>query len=1084
MRFRSVAAALFLVLPAASHAQSTRLLRQPSVSATHVAFAYGGDLWIVGREGGDARRLTSTPAVESEPNLSPDGRWVAFTSNRSGNPDVYVMSVDGGEPTRLTWHPADDRASGWSPDGKLVLFASGRDAPPSGYSRLWTVPREGGLESLVPAPMALRGAWSPDGKQLVYDRVDRWDVEFRHYRGGQNTPITILDLNDLAEERLPNEHTTDTWPAWLGDTIYFLSDRAFTTNVWAWDTRTRTLRQVTKFEDADVKTLSAGGGVLAFEQAGAVHLLDPASGTDRRLDITVRGDFPWAMPHWSDVASSIASASLSPTGKRALFESRGEVFTVPVEKGDGRNLTRSPGTADRNPIWSPDGKRVAWFADSGTGYRLLIADQDGMAPPRSVSIGEAKFAFAPAWSPDGSRIAFLDDRGRLRVLEIETGRLVTADVDGSIWDHTGMRAVWSPDSKWLAYARIFPNQYRRLVVWSVADGKARELTDAMADVASPVFDRNGRYLYFLASTDLGMASGWANVSSVDKRVTRGVYLAVLSASDSTPFPQESDEERGAPAAAPATPATAAASQPATPTPAARTDTTRVDVEGIRRRIIPLQFPVRDYAGLAVGASGVVFVSERIPNQPGVTVHRYDLAKRRAEPFLSGIARFDVSADGKRLLYQAQRQWAVVGTDQPPKPGDGRLNVALQVHLDPGAEWRQIWDEAWRMERDFFYAPNTHGADWAAVRQRYDPLIAHVRHRADLTYILDQLGGELSVGHSFTGGGDLPAVDTSRVGLLGADLVADGERWRIARILTGESWNPELRAPLDAPGLRVAVGNYLLAVNGVELRVPDNPWRAFDGTANRQTLLRVNTRPVMEGSWTITVVPLGDDGALRTRAWVEDNRRRVDSLSKGRLAYVWVPNTGGGGWASFNRYYFAQQDRDGAVIDERHNGGGLLDDYMVDVMSRKLIAGVTNDAEGGAPFRLPLAGVLGPKVLLVNELAGSGGDYFPWAFRELKVGPLIGTRTWGGLVAACVPYPLVDGGYLTSPCGAIYGLNGEWVAERVGVPPDIEVLLDAKSVAAGRDPQLERGVAEALRLLGQSPVKVPAPPPFPTPARRP
>ena len=1081
-----------LTAPLPATAQGTRLLRQPTLSATSIAFEYGGDLWIAPREGGEAKRLTSTPAVESDPQLSPDGRWVAFTSNRSGNPDVYVMPADGGDPRRLTWHPAADQARGWSPDGKLVLFASTRNTAPAIYGRLWTVPVDGGVERAIPAPMAVRGSWSPDGARLVYDRVSRWDVEFRNYRGGQNTPITILDPATLEETRLPNERTADTQPVWVGGTIYFLSDRDYAVNVWAYEVGTRAVRQVTHFKNADVKSLAAGGGMLAIEQDGYLHLLDPATGVTRRLTITVTGDFPWAAPHWTDVSRSIADAALSPTGKRALFEARGDIFTVPVEKGDARNLTHSPGRADRTPVWSADGKQVAWFSDAGKGYRLLITAQDGLAPPRELPIGDAKFAYEAAWSPDGSRIAFTDDKTRLRVMELSSGRLVTADTNGTV---AGI--VWSPDSRWIAYSRQSGNQFHRILVWSLADGRVTPLTDALADAVSPAWDRNGRFLYFLASTDLGLASGWANISSIGRQVTRGAYVALLRATDSTPFPPQSDEE-GGPAPAPGKPSAgggaAPSGAPAAPAPGAaggggapgggsgtgpRADSTavRIDVAGLSRRILSLQMPVRDYSGVEAGAGGVLFLAERVPLQPGVTLHKYELAKRKAEVFLTGVTRFSLSHDGKKLLYQAAGQWSVAGTDAPPKPGDGRLQVVLQAELDPSVEWGQIFDEAWRIERDFFYDPNLHGADWNAVYARYAPLVPFVRHRIDLLYVLDQVGGELSVGHSFVGGGDYPAVDSTRVGLLGADLAPEGDRWRITRIFGGESWNPELRAPLDAPGLRAAAGNYLLEINGTELRSPDNPWRLLDGTAERQTVLRLNDRPTADGSWTVTVVPVRSENALRQRAWIEDNRRRVDSLSGGRLGYVWVPNTGGPGQAAFNRYFFAQQDKPAAVVDERFNQGGLLDDYMVDYMSRRPIGGVTNEAPGRGPSRLPMAGILGPKVLLTNELAGSGGDYFPWAFRQLKVGPLIGTRTWGGLVAACVPYPLVDGGTITAPCAAVFGLNGEWPAEGEGVPPDIDVPLDARSVGSGHDPQLERGIAEALKLLQQTPDKplvLPAP----------
>jgi tricorn protease len=1081
-----------LLLPASLPAQGTRLLRQPTVSATQIAFEYGGDLWIVDKAGGDARRLTSTPAVEGDPQFSPDGRWLAFTSNRSGNRDVYVLAAEGGDPRRLTWHPGNDDARGWSPDGKTVLFASNRNTAPTAFNRLWTVPVDGGIEQVVPAPMAVRGAWSPDGKRLVYDRVSRWDIEFRNYRGGQNTPITILEMAGLEETRLPNERTADTQPVWMGQTIYFLSDRDYAVNVWAYDPGARAVRQVTRFKDADVKWLSAGAGSLVIEQDGYVQIVDPANGAARKLAITVRGDFPWASPRWADVGRNISASAISPTGKRALFEARGDIFTVPVDKGDARNLTRSPGAADRRPVWSPDGKQVAWFSDTGKGYRLLIGAQEGLTPPREVSLGEAKFAYAAEWSPDGTRIAFVDDRSRIRVIEVATGTMTTADTDGNLLARGGMGITWSPDSKWIAYSKAFPNRFRRVVVWSLADGKVRPVTDPLADAVSPAWDRNGRYLYFLASTDLGLGSGWANISSIGRPVTRGAYVTLLRATDSTPFGPQSDEEGAAPAARPASPAAAstpaAPPSPSAPSPSSaqsRSDSTvRIDFDGLDRRILALQVPVRDYVGLETGLTGTVFLAERVPLQTGTTLHKYEISKRKAESFLTGVGQFSISADGKKLLYQSAGQWTVTATETPPRAGEGRIQVALQAEVNPAVEWRQIFDEAWRMEKDFFYDPGLHGADWNAVYARYSPLIPYVRHRSDLTYILDQVGGELSVGHSFVGGGDLPQVDSTRTGLLGADLIPEGDRWKIQRIYTGESWNPELRAPLDAPGLRLRNGYYILEVNGAELRAADNPWRLLDGTAERQTVLRVNERPVLDGSWTVTVVPVRSDVALRTRAWVEDNRRKVDSLSGGKLGYVWVPNTGGPGQASFNRYFFAQQDKAGAVIDERFNSGGLLDDYMVDYMGRQPIGGVSNDVPGGLHYPLPMAGILGPKVLLVNELAGSGGDYFPWAFRQLKVGPIIGTRTWGGLVASSVPYPLVDGGTITAPSSAVFTLDGEWPAEGEGIPPDIEVLLDAKSVAAGRDPQLERGVAEALKLLAQSPTKPLSLPAWSKRARRP
>ena len=774
------------------------------------------------------------------------------------------------------------------------------------------------------------------------------------------------------------------------------------------------------------------------------------------------------------MTGDIGSVSLSATGQRVLVEARGEVFTVPVENGDARNLTRSSGAADRAPIWSPDGTRIAWFSDAasgargaGPGYALMIGGQDGMGEPRRIDIGESKMAWEPAWSPDGEHIAFVDDDVRVRVVDVERGRVRTVGVGGVNIERGGMGLAWSPDSKWLAYSKTGANNFRRVMAWSAASGETLALTDPLADAFAPAWDRDGRHLYFLASTDVALGSGWANTSAMTADPEYAAYVAVLRADDPTPFFPQSDEEpepdddasgdeeeeKEAPEAEDKDDAPEAAE-------------VVIDVERIDRRTVALPMPSANYAGTIAGPAGTVFIAEYPPEGFGLTLHKFNLEEREATEFLSGVAQVAVSADAQKMVVNARGSWQVVGTGGP-SGGDGdTFQPELRMRLDRQAEWAQMFDEAWRYERDFFYDPDTHGRDWDEVYARYAPLVPHIRHRADLTYLLDQVNGELSVGHSFVFGGDFPAVDTVRVGLLGADLVPDRGRWRIARIYTSESWNPGLEAPLDRSGLEIEEGHYLLAVNGMEMTSDDDPYRFLDGTAGVQTVLDVNDEPTMDGAWRETVEPIQSEFGLRQRAWVEDNRRRVDELSGGKLGYVWVPNTGGPGFVSFNRYYFAQQDKQGAVIDERFNGGGLLDDYMVDLMTRRLRAAVTNEVPDGTPFRLP-AGILGPKVLLINELAGSGGDFFPWVFRQQNAGPLVGTRTWGGLVKSSVHYGLVDGGALTAPDNAVFDpATRRWIAENEGVAPDIEVRLDARSVASGEDPQLRARRAGGATAAGR------------------
>lgn len=1052
-----------------SWAQETMLLRQPSVSDKEIVFVYANDLWKVGLAGGTAVRLTTNIGGETNPHFSPDGSMIAFTGQYDGNSDVYVIPSKGGEPKRLTYHPSTDNVTGWTPEGS-VLFSSTRKSRPTKEAKFYTVATEGGFPQELAIPRAVDGQISADGQMIAYQQISFWDPEWRNYRGGQAKPIWIVDLKtyDLIETPRSNDerHTS---PVWHGDEVFFLSERDYANNIWSFNPKTKTLKQRTFHADFDVKNLDAGAAGIVYEQAGRLHLLDPANDQTALLSIHVKGDMNWGAPRWVDAsAAQLLNAQISPTGKRAIFEFRGDIITVPKKEGNWRNLTASSGEADRAPIWSPKGDKVAWFNDQSGEYQLLISDQKGQEEPQVITLPNQTFYFRPQWSPNGQFIAYTDTDYNMWYVNVENGEAKKVATDLYAHPNRSLNPEWSPDSKWIAFVQLHENQYKVVRAYQIETGTTVQITDEMADAISPVWDESGDYLYFLASTNYGLASGWLDMSSYNVPLTYTPYVAVLKANGKSPFlPKSDDEERVK--------------------KEEREDNgaLRIDAEGIMDRLVAINLPSRNYTQLMPGPKGSFFYAEVVANE-GTRLQKYVLENQKGNTFLPNINYAVVSADRKSLLYRSGNTWGIVATTGGlKKVGDGRLNLnGIRTKVDPRLEAKQIFREGWRYMRDFLYVDNTHGAPWQDVWAWYSPWIEHVRHRSDLNYVVDIMSGEIAVGHSYVSGGDYPTITSDRVGLLGAEIEKSNKGYRLSKIYNGERWNPGLYAPLAEPGVDVNEGEYIVSVNGQAVDVNDNFYQYFIGTANRQVSLMVNRKPTLEGAREVVIKAIANESGLRRFDWVEGNRRKVDELSAGKLAYVYVPNTANPGFTYFNRYYFAQQHKKGAVIDERNNGGGSAADYMVDIMSRKLHGYFNSRVAGNRPFPSPGAGIWGPKVMIINERAGSGGDLLPFMFRQMEIGPLIGTKTWGGLVGTWDTPSFIDNGRMVAPRGGFYNVNGEWDVEGLGIAPDILVEQHPKLVIDGNDPQLERAVQEALRLLRTESIELKPEPPAPNRYKRP
>ncbi|TKC12835.1 peptidase S41 [Pedobacter polaris] len=1046
----------------------TLLLRSPAISSNNLAFVYGGDIWISDLNGSNPRRLTVNPAVEQAPVFSPNGKFIAFTGNYDGNNDIYIIPVEGGAPKRVTYHPNGDLVKGWLSNDELY-FTSTREYNYALTSRMHRIKVDGTDEKPLPMPEAVQGSPSADQRYWAYtkntDPSDRSNVAFKRYRGGGMPNVWIFDTNTKEIEIIPGSNSNNVKPQWIGNKVYFLSDKDLTLNLYSYDVKSKKVDKLTSFKDFDIKSLLAGNGKLAFEQGGKIHIFDPAINKENTVSISIQADAPYKRVNYKDLANDVRNFDISPKGVRALFESRGEIFTVPKEKGDARNISNSPGSYEKYPAWSPDGKYISYLSDKNGKYQLVLQNQVTKGEPEYIDLGSTHFYFSPTWSPDSKKLFYSDAHLNLYYIDINTKKPILVKQD-NLGSHTNrtynqLQPSWSLDSKWISYVATLQSGVSAIYIYNLEKATHAQVTDGMSNTANPSFSKDGKYLFFMASTDIGLAGSGLHMSAYQRPVSFNAYALILAKKTPSLYKTESDEE------------TVKAEEPATPKkeepkkddkkPADKKEADAkpkapenkaivIDLDDLSNRIIAL--PLLNGLAVLDGA-----VEGQLLYLKNGEMSSLDLNKMETKSLVTGIGGFGISADGKSMIYTSKGSYYIVPAAQKPAtPETGKVKLdGIKVLVDPAAEWKQMFNEVWEMEKEYFYVENMHGADWPAVKAKYEKFLPYVNHRSDLTYLFNEMMGEMVVGHNYINPGDEPTATAIAVGMLGADYEIENGYYKIKKILNRLDWNPSFKAPLAEPGLNINEGDYIVAVNGIPVTSKTSIYSLFDYTVGKQVAIKVNTKPSLVGAREVVVLPIsiGSEMELRKMEWVERNRKKVDQMSNGQIAYVYMPNTGQDGFTYFNRYYFSQMDKKALLMDERNNGGGSVADYVIDLLSRDLVSYWA--IRDGKSFTTPGNGIFGPKAMLINENAGSGGDMMPYMFKNKGLGKLVGRTTMGILVGISGYPKLLDGGSITSPNFGIYDTNGKWIIENEGVAPDIFVEQTPKDLLEGKDPQLERTV---------------------------
>ena len=1058
---------------------NARMFQYPDVSQTNITFTYGGDVWIAAKEGGTAYKLTSAKGTELFARFSPDGKQIAFSGNYNGNVDVYVMPSMGGLPKRITHHGMTDRLVDWYPDGNFLLFASSRESGKQRFNQFYKVSKNGGLPDKLSLPYAEFGMISPDGKQIVYVPKTRAFRTWKRYLGGMAADIFVFNLENSSSENITNNTANDEFPMWSGNKIYFLSDRGDNkrNNLWVYDLSTKQTKQVTNFSDFDIRFPSIGHNEIIFEAGGSLFLLDLSTEKYREVKINVVTDESTLMARNENVEKMIQNFSLSYNGNRTLIEARGEIFSVPTENGPVVNLTQSSGVAERYPAYSPDGKYAAYFSDRSGEYELTIRDLERPASEKKLTDLGPGFRYNLFWSPNSKSLAFIDQTMTIYIYDMNKDK--TIKVDEQKWMYEGdlqnFSVSWSSDSRYLAYGKELDSRTTAIAIFDTKDEKTHQVTSGYFNDAKPVFDPAGKYLFLLTNRNFkpvysDFDNTWIYPNSTQiasVALTKDIPSPLSPKNDSSIVKKEEvkkeDETKD--------------QKKADKKDEPKIKEVKIDFDGFENRLVILPPAAGNFANLQAVAGKVIY--HRTPNSGSAdkkkSVVYYDLDKREEKNIVDDADAFQISADEKKILVTKQNSFSVVDI-APDQKLDKKLPTnQLEMTVMPRDEWKQIFTDVWRLQRDFFYDKIMHGVDWDAMRKQYGELIDKAVTRSDVNYIIGELIAELNASHTYRGGGDDETPLRRQVGYLGVDWDLGDGAFKIKKIISGAPWDSEVRSPLLESGIKVNSGDYILAVNGITIDVTRDPWSAFEGLADKTIELTINNNPSLDGAWNIIVKTMSDETRLRNLEWIESNRKRVDEATNGKIGYVYVPSTGIDGQDELVRQFRAQFNKEGLIIDERFNDGGQIPDRFIELLNRNPLAFWA--VRDGATWQWPLVANFGPKVMLINGWSGSGGDAFPDYFRKAGLGPLVGSRTWGGLIGITGAPNLIDGGIVTVPTFRMYDPDGKWFKEGHGVDPDIEVPEDPTTLSKGMDVQLEKAIEEVMRLHKLNPPVNPKQPPY-------